>query len=148
MKKYKVEQDVKMKILPDKVLNTDYSPPIVPEKKQNSSEDNKNNNARKARNNNFVSMVNEFLGVGGFSKVYRFKKEKDKAIKKIMLDPLIYSQKLNIVDSVKREVFGMVKCACKHTIKLYEIYQNQANDTFYLLMELMLEELLLTVFVK
>ena len=136
MKKYKVEQDVKMKILPDKVLNTDYSPPIVPEKKQNTSDDNKNNNARKARNNNFVSMVNEFLGVGGFSKVYRFKKEKDKAIKKIMLDPLIYSQKLNIVDSVKREVFGMVKCACKHTIKLYEIYQNQANDTFYLLMEL------------
>ena len=58
MKKYKVEQDVKMKILPDKVLNTDYSPPIVPEKKQNTSDDNKNNNARKARNNNFVSMVN------------------------------------------------------------------------------------------
>ena len=119
MKKYKVEQDVKMTILPDKILSTDYAPPIVPERKIESQNDqNKNNNTRKAKNNNFVSMVNEFLGVGGFSKVYRYKKEKDKAIKKIMLDPLIY------------------KCACKHTIKLYEIYQNQASDAFYLLMEL------------
>ena len=137
MKKYKVEQDVKMTILPDKILSTDYAPPIVPERKIESQNDqNKNNNTRKAKNNNFVSMVNEFLGVGGFSKVYRYKKEKDKAIKKIMLDPLIYSHKLTIIDSVKREVFGMVKCACKHTIKLYEIYQNQASDAFYLLMEL------------
>ena len=39
------------------------------------------NNTRKPRNNSCVSMVNEFLGVGGFSKVYRFKKEKDKAVK-------------------------------------------------------------------
>ena len=65
-------------------------------------------------------MVNEFLGVGGFSKVFRFKKEKDKAVKKIVLDPLIYSKKLTIIDSVKREVFGMVKCACKHAIKCYD----------------------------
>ena len=81
-------------------------------------------------------MVNEFLGVGGFSKVYRFKKEKDKAVKKIMLDPLIYSTKLPILNSVKREVFGMIKCSCDHTIKLYEVLQNKAQDTFYLLMEL------------
>ena len=33
MKKYKVEQDVKMTILPDKILSTDYAPPIVPERK-------------------------------------------------------------------------------------------------------------------
>ena len=130
MKKYKVEQDVKPKILPDKELNTDYAPPIVPDKKADQ------NNSRRLRNNSYVSMVNEFLGVGGFSKVYRFKKEKDKALKKIMADPLIYSSKLTILDSVKREVFGMVKCACNHTIKLYELYQNKAADTFYLLMEL------------
>ena len=139
MKKYKSEQEVKIKTLPDKILNTDYAPPIVPEKKPDPppDADKKNqNNTRRVRNNTYVSMVNEFLGVGGFSKVYRYKKEKDKAIKKIMLDPLIYSHKLTIIDSVKREVFGMVKCACKHTIKLYEIYQNQASDAFYLLMEL------------
>jgi serine/threonine protein kinase len=139
MKKYKVEQDVKIKILPDKELNTDYAPPIVPDRKPNpipEPDKKSENNTRKPRNNSCVSMVNEFLGVGGFSKVYRFKKEKDKAVKKIMSNPLIYSTKLTILDSVKREVFGMVKCACKHTIKLYDVFQNQAADTFFLLMEL------------
>ena len=53
-----------------------------------------------------------------------------------MSNPKIYSAKLTIVDSVKREVFGMIKCACKHTVKLYEVYQNQAMDNFFLLMEL------------
>jgi serine/threonine protein kinase len=77
------------------------------------------------------------LGVGGFSKVFKFKKdEKNKAVKKIMSNPKIYSTKLTIVDSVKREVFGMIKCACKHTVKLYEVYQNEAGDNFFLLMEL------------
>ena len=130
MKKYKNETEVKIKTLEDKILNTDYAPPIVPEKKT------QENTSKRVRNNSYISMVNEFLGVGGFSKVYRFKKEKDKAVKKIMLDPLIYSTKLPILNSVKREVFGMVKCACSHTIKLYEVLQNKAQDTFYLLMEL------------
>jgi serine/threonine protein kinase len=30
----------------------------------------------------------------------------------------------------------MIKCACKHTVKLFEVYQNQAQDNFFLLMEL------------
>ena len=30
----------------------------------------------------------------------------------------------------------MLKCACKHIVKLYEVYQNQAQDNFFLLMEL------------
>ena len=138
MKKYKNEKEVKIKTLPDKVLNTDYAPPIVPEKRPDPppNSDKKQEGNRRPRNNSYVSMVNEFLGVGGFSKVYRYKKEKDKAIKKIMLDPLIYSTKLTIVDSVKREVFGMIKCECKHTIKLYDIYQNPAADAFYMVMEL------------
>ena len=49
---------------------------------------------------------------------------------------MIYSTKLTIVDSVKRAVFGMIKCECKHTIKLYDIYQNPAADAFYMVMEL------------
>ena len=116
MKKYKVEQDVKIITLPDKELDRDYTPPVVPEKKKEEPE---KNALKKARNNACISMVNEFLGVGGFSKVFKFKKdEKNKAVKKIMSNPKIYSTKLTIVDSVKREVFGMIKCACKHTVKL------------------------------
>ena len=136
MKKYKSEQEVKIKTLPDKILNTDYAPPIVQEKKPETNADKNQDNNKRVRNSSYISMVNEFLGVGGFSKVYRFRKEKGKAVKKIMLDPMIYSAKLTIVDSVKREVFGMVKCECKHAIKLYEVLQNPAEDAFYLVMEL------------
>ena len=141
-KKYKTEQEVEIQTLTDKELN-DYAPPIVSAKRPNLIVNDKNADPngqdvyRRAKNNTCVSMVNEFLGVGGFSKVYKFKKDdKNKAVKKIMSNPKIYSAKLTILDSVKREVFGMLKCACKHTIKLFEVYQNQAQDTFFLLMEL------------
>ena len=146
-KKYKTEQEVEIQTLTDKELNSDYAPPIVSAKRPNimipieKSSDPVINAAqeavRRAKNNTCVSMVNEFLGVGGFSKVYKFKKDdKNKAVKKIMSNPKIYSAKLTILDSVKREVFGMIKCACKHTVKLFEVYQNQAQDNFFLLMEL------------
>ena len=146
-KKYKTEQEVEIQTLTDKELNSDYAPPIVSAKRPNimipieKSSDPVINAAqeavRRAKNNTCVSMVNEFLGVGGFSKVYKFKKDdKNKAVKKIMSNPKIYSAKLTILDSVKREVFGMIKCACKHTVKLFEVYQNPAQDNFFLLMEL------------
>ena len=146
-KKYKTEQEVEIQTLTDKELNSDYSPPIVSAKRPNimtpieKSSDPVVNAAQEAvriaKNNTCVSMVNEFLGVGGFSKVYKFKKDdKNKAVKKIMSNPKIYSAKLTILDSVKREVFGMIKCACKHTVKLFEVYQNPAQDNFFLLMEL------------
>ena len=142
-KNYKVEQEVEIQTLTDKELK-DYQPPIVSAKNPNlnlaqnkNADPNNTDTIRRAKNTNYVSMVNEFLGVGGFSKVYKFKKDdKNKAVKKIMSNPKIYSAKLTILDSVKREVFGMLKCACKHTVKLYEVYQNQAQDNFFLLMEL------------
>ena len=74
--------------------------------------------------------------MGVFSKVYRFRKEKDKAAKKIMLDPMIYSAKLIIVNSVKSEVFGIFKCQFKHATKLNEVIQNHSENVFYLVMEL------------
>ena len=139
----KTEQEIIIQTLTDKELN-DYAPPIVSAKKPNfmvipekNEDGTPKETLRRAKNNTCVSMVNEFLGVGGFSKVYKFKKDdQHKAVKKIMSNPKIYSAKLTIVDSVKREVFGMIKCACKHTVKLYEVYQNQAQDNFFLLMEL------------
>ena len=147
--KYKNEQEVVIQTLTDKELK-DYAPPIVSKKPKEKVESNKgsdtpanqNNkntkqNQNRPKNSSCVTMVNEFLGVGGFSKVYKFKNDdKNKAVKKIMSNPKIYSAKLTILDSVKREVFGMLKCACKHTVKLYEVFQNQAQDNFFLLMEL------------
>ena len=142
-KKYKTEQEVEIQTLTDKELN-DYAPPIVSAKAPSimvppdkNADPNNQEALKRVRNNTCISMVNEFLGVGGFSKVYKFKlDDKNKAVKKIMSNPKIYSTKLPILDSVKREVFGMIKCACKHTVKLFEVYQNQAQDNFFLLMEL------------
>ena len=142
-KQYKTEQEVEIQTLTEKELK-DYTPPIVKAKTSSimtpldkNAEPNSQEALRRVRNNTCITMVNEFLGVGGFSKVYKFKlDDKNKAVKKIMSNPKIYSTKLTIVDSVKREVFGMIKCACKHTVKLFEVYQNPTQDNFFLLMEL------------
>ena len=146
MKKYKTEKDVVIKTLTDAEL-VDYSPPVSfnkgsstftsPESKQDDPSQKNNETTARPKNSSCVSIVEEVLGVGGFSKVYKFKKEPEsKAIKKIMSNPKIYSAKLTIVDSIKREIFGMTRCACKHTVKVFEVIQNQNQDNFYILMEL------------
>ena len=57
----------------------------------------------------FCSKI-EYLGVGGFSKVYKYRGDlENKAVKKIFADPKYYSKKLTAEDSIKREVFGMKK---------------------------------------
>ena len=140
MKKYHTEYEVTIRTLSEKEL-VDYAPPVVSKQSEKSDiippkSENKEGQ-KKPRNSQSLSLVNEFLGVGGFSKVYKFKKDKEhKAIKKIMSNPKIYSAKLTIVDSIKREIFGMVKCASKHTIKVYDLIQNPTKDSFYILMEL------------
>ena len=151
MKKYKNEKEVTIKTLTDQEL-ADYGPPVsfnkskAPFDNANKAENQKNQenssepstiNTSRPKNSSCVSIVEQVLGVGGFSKVYKFKKDpENKAIKKIMSNPKIYSAKLTIVDSVKREIFGMTRCACKHTVKVFEVIQNQNQDNFYILMEL------------
>ena len=84
----------------------------------------------------FTSKI-EYLGVGGFSKVYKYKGDlENKAVKKIFADPKYYSKKLTAEDSIKREVFGMKKVNCANSLKVYGIYQNTDKNTYYLLMEL------------
>ena len=84
----------------------------------------------------FCSKI-EYLGAGGFSKVYKFRGDLDnKAVKKIFADPKYYSKKLTAEDSIKREVFGMKKINCDNSLKIYGVYQNEEKNTYYLLMEL------------
>jgi serine/threonine protein kinase len=146
MKKYKTEKDVVIKTLTDAEL-ADYGPPVSfnkgkstfdnPEKNSESKDNSEGTTIiRRPKNSSCVTIVEEVLGVGGFSKVYKSKKEENKAIKKIMSNPKIYSAKLTIVDSIKREIFGMTRCACKHTVKVFDVIQNQNQDNFYILMEL------------
>ena len=84
----------------------------------------------------FTSKI-EYLGVGGFSKVYKYKGDlENKAVKKIFADPKYYSKKLTAEASIKREVFGMKKVNCDNSLKIYGVYQNTEKNTYYLLMEL------------
>ena len=90
------------------------------------------------RNGNFTfSSVTEYLGVGGFSKVYKYKGDlENKAVKKIFADPKYYSKVLTAEDSIKREVYGMKKINCENSLKVYGVYQNNEKNTYYLLLEL------------
>ena len=84
----------------------------------------------------FSSKV-EYLGIGGFSKVYRYRGDiENKAVKKIIADPKYYSKALTAVDSIKREVYGMKKIKCENSLKVYAVYQNKEQNIFFILMEL------------
>ena len=78
----------------------------------------------------------EYLGMGGFSKVYKYRGDlKNKAVKKIFADPKYYSKKLTAEDSIKREVYGMSRIKCPNSLKVYGVYQNKEKNTFFILME-------------
>ena len=84
----------------------------------------------------FCSKI-EYLGVGGFSKVFKYRGDiENKAVKKIFADPKYYSKKLTAEDSIKREIFGMKKINCNNSLKVYGIFQNEDKDTYYMLLEL------------
>ena len=97
----------------------------------------KNNLHEQDRTNFTFSSKLEYLGSGGFSKVYKYRGDLDKkAVKKIIADPKYYSKKLTAEDSIKREVFGMAKVNCENSLKVYGVYQNNEKNNFYILMEL------------
>ena len=89
------------------------------------------------RTNFIFSSKIEYLGSGGFSKVYKYRGDiENKAVKKIIADPKYYSKALTAVDSIKREVYGMTKIKCENSLKVYGVFQNKEKNTFFILMEL------------
>ena len=89
------------------------------------------------RTNFIFSSKIEYLGSGGFSKVYKYRGDiENKAVKKIIADPKYYSKSLTAVDSIKREVYGMTKIKCENSLKVYGVFQNKEKNTFFILMEL------------
>ena len=135
------EKDIKITTLSDEKLLI-FSPPT------SINQFNKNNippNQNKESNNTlihgnkggftYLSKV-EYLGAGGFSKVYKYRGDmENKAVKKVMADPKYYSKSLTAEDSIKREVYGMTKVDCNHSLKVYGVYQNTDKNIFYILME-------------
>ena len=126
------EKDIKIITLSDSKLQI-FSPPT------SINQYNKNAPSNISLNNKagftYFSKV-EYLGSGGFSKVYKYRGDlENKAVKKIMADPKYYSKVLTAEDSIKREVYGMTKVDCNHSLKVYGVYQNTNKDIFYILME-------------
>ena len=131
----KTEHDIKIEILSDSEIQN-FSPPTKITEHNNSNYKNKTVYNKNFRNSNYYETKTEYLGQGGFSKVYKYKGDLEKkAVKKIFADPKYYSKKLTIEDSIKREVYGLKKCECEHSLKIYGVYQNKQGNTFYILME-------------
>ena len=135
------EKDIEIITLPDNKLKI-FMPPstigpadfIVP--RSPNLEKDKNIHEPDRTNFTFSSKL-EYLGSGGFSKVYKYRGDLEKkAVKKIVADPKYYSKKLTAEDSIKREIFGMTKVDCDNSLKVYGVYQNNAKDNYYILMEL------------
>ena len=138
-KEYENEKDIEILTLPTSKLQI-FSPPstigLADQFVAPRTTDLNIKYASPERTNFTFCSKNEYLGVGGFSKVYKFRGDiENKAVKKIYADPKYYSKKLTAEDSIKREIFGMKKINCNNSLKIYEFYQNKEKDTYYLLME-------------
>ena len=73
------------------------------------------------KNCSIVSSTYDYIGEGGFSKIYKFSEDPDnKAVKKIIYNPKIYSKTLSIEESVKREYYGR-----QSRLSLFRVYQLQ-----------------------
>jgi serine/threonine protein kinase len=136
------EKDVEIITLPDSKLDF-FSPPaniapsralapLTPNIVRNPSTISTNSE----RTSFSFSSKLEYLGMGGFSKVYKYRGDiENKAVKKIFADPKYYSKKLTAEDSIKREVYGMSRIKCPHSLRVYGVYQNKEKNTFFILME-------------
>ncbi len=143
LKDHQNEKDIEIITLPDNKLQIFLPPSIIGPldnflmpRTPNLSININNIHEPDRTNFTFASKL-EYLGSGGFSKVYRYRGDlNNKAVKKIVADPKYYSKKLTAEDSIKREVYGMTKVNCPNSLKVYGVYQNEAKDNFYILMEL------------
>ena len=143
LKEHRNEKDIEIITLPDNKLQIFLPPAIIgpldnyliPRTPNLSI---KINNLHEPDRANFsFSSKLEYLGSGGFSKVYRYRGDlNNKAVKKIVADPKYYSKVLTAEDSIKREIYGMSKINCSNSLKVYAVYQNVSKDNFYILMEL------------
>ena len=96
------EKDIEIITLSDSKLQI-FSPPTTIDQKSNYMSPrtpnlNKTNNKSFESERNFIFCTkSEYLGMGGFSKVYKYRGDlENKAVKKIFADPKYYSKKLTV----------------------------------------------------
>jgi serine/threonine protein kinase len=88
---------------------------------------------RECRRDDFESLSNNNIGVGGFGKVY---KVRHKVSKNVYAIKVINKAKIiehDLVEQIKLEVEIMYKLDHKHVVKLHNHYED--DDSFYLILE-------------
>lgn len=92
-----------------------------------------NGEERECRKEDFESLMNSNIGVGGFGKVYKVRHKKSKniyAIKVINKAKIIAN---DLVEQIKLEVRIMYELDHEHIVKLYNHYEDE--DNFYLILQ-------------
>ena len=87
---------------------------------------------RECRKDDFESLANTNIGVGGFGKVY---KVRHKVSKNVFAIKVINKKKIlehDLVEQIKLEVKIMYKLNHDHILKLYNHYED--DDNFYLIL--------------
>ena len=87
---------------------------------------------RECRKDDFESLANTNIGVGGFGKVY---KVRHKVSKNVFAIKVINKKKIlehDLVEQIKLEVKIMYKLNHEHILKLYNHYED--DDNFYLIL--------------
>lgn len=87
---------------------------------------------RECRKDDFESLANSNIGVGGFGKVY---KVRHKVSKNVYAIKVINKKKIlehDLVEQIKLEVKIMYKLDHNHILKLYNHYED--DDNFYLIL--------------
>lgn len=88
---------------------------------------------RECRKDDFESLANSNIGVGGFGKVY---KVRHKVSKNVYAIKVINKKKIlehDLVEQIKLEVKIMYKLENNHILKLYNHYED--DDNFYLILQ-------------
>jgi serine/threonine protein kinase len=88
---------------------------------------------RECRKDDFESISNSNIGVGGFGKVY---KVRHKVSKNVFAIKVINKKKIiehDLVEQIKLEVKIMYKLNHDHILKLYNHYED--DDNFYLILQ-------------
>ena len=88
---------------------------------------------RECRKDDFESLANTNIGVGGFGKVY---KVRHKVSKNVFAIKVINKKKIlehDLVEQIKLEVKIMYKLNHDHILKLYNHYED--DDNFYLILQ-------------
>ena len=88
---------------------------------------------RECKKDDFESLANSNIGVGGFGKVY---KVRHKVSKNVFAIKVINKRKIiehNLVEQIKLEVKIMYKLNHEHILKLYNHYED--DDNFFLILQ-------------